>query len=424
MHRLRCGVSIASFLTITLTSVDCTGDRTNAAGWDGVVRDSAGIQIVENRGSPTWADGEGWTLSEVLRIGEPEGDAEYTFGRIGGVAVLSDLRIVVSDATTQQLRFFSLAGVHERTVGGRGSGPGEYRALGSIAVTAGDTLLIPDRLNLRLNRVAPDGRWLESFRVDAEQWPGLWRQTPSGRLASTVSVASYVLVGEEPTLTPIVSRTAKGLISDTLGWLPPAGFYSVSGGAQQFRYYPGEPSFCLPWDGGLVTAHGDDYEFMRYDAAGELVQVVRLLRENQPITDRDRELLFARVEAVLKARNQPPERFARRKSWTSFTDTYPAFRRFACGPSGTIWVQQVRPWTALTPEELDVASIAGTPPDSRDWDVFDAGGRYLGVVTMPARFQLWLFRGDVIYGVGRDELDVEYVVGLRIEGLPQEAQGG
>ena len=99
MHRLRCGVSIAIFLTITLTSVDCTGDRTNAAGWDGVVRDSAGIQIVENRGNPTWADGEGWALSEVLRIGEPEGDAEYTFGRIGGVAVLSDLRILVSDAT-------------------------------------------------------------------------------------------------------------------------------------------------------------------------------------------------------------------------------------------------------------------------------------------------------------------------------------
>ncbi len=424
MHRLHCGVSIAIFLTITLTSVDCTGDRTNAVGWDGVVRDSTGIQIVENRGNPTWADGEGWALSEILRIGALEAGAEYTFGRIGGLAVLSDLRIVVSDATTQQLRFFSPAGVHERTVGGRGSGPGEYRALGGIAVTAGDTLLIPDRLNLRLNRVAPDGRWLESFRVDAEQWPGVWRQTPSGRLASTVSVASYVLVGEEPTLTPIVSRTAKGLISDTLGWLPPAGFYSASGGAQQFRYHPGEPSFCLPWDGGLVTAHGDPYEFKRYDAAGELVQVVRLLRENQPITDRDRELLFARVEAVLKARNRSPERIAQRKSRTSFTDSYPAFRRFACGPRGTIWAQQVRPWTELTPEELDVAEIAGMPPDSRHWDVFDAGGRYLGVVTMPARFRPMRFRGDVIYVVGRDELDVEYVVGLRIEGLPQEARGG
>ena len=83
-------------------------------------------------------------------------------------------------------------------------------------------------------------------------------------------------------------------------------------------------------------------------------------------------------------------------------------------------VQQLRPWTALTPEELDVASIAGTPPDSRDWDVFDAGGRYLGVVTMPARFQLMQFRGEVIYGVERDQFDVEYVVGLHIEGLPQE----
>ena len=228
---MRRGPSITIFVTITLTFVDCTGERTNVTGWDGVVRDSAGIQIVENRGVPTWADGEGWALSEVLRIGALEGDAEYTFGRIGGLAVLSDLRIVVSDATTQQLRFFSPVGVHERTVGARGSGPGEYRALGDVVVTAGDTLLIPDRLNLRLNRVAPDGRWLESFPVEAEQWPGLWRQTPSGRLASTVTVASYVLVREEATLIPIVSFTARGMISDTLGWLPPFEFYSVSGGA-------------------------------------------------------------------------------------------------------------------------------------------------------------------------------------------------
>lgn len=50
------------------------------------------------------------------------------------------------------------------------------------------------------------------------------------------------------------------------------------------------------------------------------------------------------------------------------------------------------------------------------WDVFDAEGRFLGAVTMPERFAPGLFRDDKIHGVWRDELNVEYVVRLRIVG--------
>jgi hypothetical protein len=53
---------------------------------------------------------------------------------------------------------------------------------------------------------------------------------------------------------------------------------------------------------------------------------------------------------------------------------------------------------------------------ARDWDVFDADGRFLGVVTMPHLFSHKLFRGDKIYGIWRDELQVQYVVRLRILG--------
>ena len=51
-----------------------------------------------------------------------------------------------------------------------------------------------------------------------------------------------------------------------------------------------------------------------------------------------------------------------------------------------------------------------------DWDVFDAQGRYLGVVEMPQGFTPKLFREDKIFGVWRDELDVQYVLRLRIVG--------
>jgi hypothetical protein len=53
---------------------------------------------------------------------------------------------------------------------------------------------------------------------------------------------------------------------------------------------------------------------------------------------------------------------------------------------------------------------------AREWDVFDSDGRFLGVVTLPHLFSPKLFRGEKIYGIGRDELEVQYVVGLRIVG--------
>jgi len=46
--------------------------------------------------------------------------------------------------------------------------------------------------------------------------------------------------------------------------------------------------------------------------------------------------------------------------------------------------------------------------------VFDREGKFLGVVTMPPRFQPRLFHEDKIYGVWRDNLDVQYVMWLRI----------
>jgi hypothetical protein len=52
---------------------------------------------------------------------------------------------------------------------------------------------------------------------------------------------------------------------------------------------------------------------------------------------------------------------------------------------------------------------------SRISDVYDRDGRYLGVVQMPERFQPRTFRGDKIYGVWRDELDVQYVMRVRVE---------
>lgn len=62
-----------------------------------IVRDSAGIRIVESS-APAW-DGDGWHLSDTpeVVIGRREGDERYLFGSIGGGLVLADGRIAVLD---------------------------------------------------------------------------------------------------------------------------------------------------------------------------------------------------------------------------------------------------------------------------------------------------------------------------------------
>jgi hypothetical protein len=50
--------------------------------------------------------------------------------------------------------------------------------------------------------------------------------------------------------------------------------------------------------------------------------------------------------------------------------------------------------------------------------VFDAEGRYLGIVALPEGFEAFQFAGDAIYGVWRDPMQVEYVKRLRV--VPSE----
>lgn len=46
--------------------------------------------------------------------------------------------------------------------------------------------------------------------------------------------------------------------------------------------------------------------------------------------------------------------------------------------------------------------------------MLDPDGRYMGVVKMPPRFTPRIILGGKIHGVWRDDLDVQYVMRLRI----------
>lgn len=92
-----------------------------------VVRDSAGITIVENS-DPAWAPGASWTVdtAALVTIGGDELDPLYDLGQVTGALRLSDGRIVVANGATSEIRWYDGEGQHLATAGRKGQGPGEY----------------------------------------------------------------------------------------------------------------------------------------------------------------------------------------------------------------------------------------------------------------------------------------------------------
>jgi len=110
-----------------------------------VVRDSAGVRIIENPGQ-VWSESEQWRLSPepVLQIGAVDGDPPHLFSRITTIAPLADGRIVVADAGSRTLGWFAAEGTFLFQRGGPGQGPGEFGSPASLTFGAGDTLVAWD----------------------------------------------------------------------------------------------------------------------------------------------------------------------------------------------------------------------------------------------------------------------------------------
>jgi len=416
--------ALAGFCILAVTA--CRDVSNAAANWDGAVRDSMGIEIVENYGTPLWREGEGWTFTEVVRIGVIEGAPEYEFGRVTGIAVLSDRRIVVADAMAHQLRFFSPEGVHELTVGREGRGPGEFGS-GSLTpcVGPGDTLVVRDSGNQQMHVIAPDGTWLESYSTLPRDGyrHGLTRDAPpSGRLM-TYHMPLFQPDGTlTDTMDVVLERDLHGAVRDTLARIPTWQLPQTSS-----SYYVDmvDVSLC---GGGLVIGYNYQYRSLWYGAGQTVHRIVTLARERLPLTDGDRSVMIGRFDQLLRQNNVPAAQAAEVRSNIQFTDDYPAYTQFRCGPAGTFLVQRVRPLTQLNEEERSrLRTNLGRPPGGLDWDVFDSDGRYLGMQEIPGT--KWVasvvnprFIRDpatgawYMYSVWSDEQDVQYVVGWRVEG--------
>jgi hypothetical protein len=157
-----------------------------------------------------------------------------------------------------------------------------------------------------------------------------------------------------------------------------------------------------------------------YDAGGVLDRIVTLPIERKPVTDADIESFMQTVERLLNEQGLPPETIEIVKSTFNFADYFPAFLQMMPGPNGSLWVQRVQEPTGMTAEEREAWNPL-LDLGASEWDILDAEGRYLGMLDMPHRFQPVTFEGDLMYGIWRDEFDVQYVRVMKITGMGEDS---
>ncbi|HEX7117888.1 MAG TPA: hypothetical protein VF212_03825 [Longimicrobiales bacterium] len=100
----------------------------------------------------------------------------------------------------------------------------------------------------------------------------------------------------------------------------------------------------------------------------------------------------------------------------------PPFRDVFVGADGRLWVLLHTPAVAVDVEPPADDGRSRIPParwrEPVVFDVFEPDGRYLGRVRAPDDFSTHpapFFRGDDVWAVVRDELDVQYLVRFRVE---------
>jgi hypothetical protein len=368
-----------------------------------VVRDSAGVVIVEN--SAPVRGGAGVVVvsgAPLVEIGVLEGEEAYQLNGVAGALRLSDGRIVVANRGTSELRFYDAAGRHLRSVGGKGGGPGEFQFMGAPLRMVGDSLLVGERAASRLSLFSAAGDFLTSYAPRA----------PVGVLADGTLVGRRTLRApgdrvqsgllREPEA--LIRQTRAGAELDTLGVVRGSERFlqiEQSGGAIESIAVStplfGRSQQLAVGPDRVYAGSADGYEIEVYRPGLGLERLIRLARPPREVTPavveaKKREELEAAPGA--EGRRDVERRFAQLMP----PEYLPAYSELRVDALGLLWVEEYR-----APGEVEPR-----------WQLFDPEGRWLTAVVTPERFRVLDIGEDYLLGVWRDELDVEY---LRLYGL-------
>ena len=379
--------------------------------------------VVRTLAGSTWGNGTGQLVPD-LAIGVLDGPEEMIFGNLGALAVAPDGRIYALDRQIPAVRVFDSTGQYLTTLGRSGEGPGEFGSPdGGMVILSDGRLAVRDPGNARLQLFDASGEASATWPViaggfstsnpmyksrgdtlltpvlidreaDVSEWrSGLQRMSPAGAIVDTLA---YPESGYE---TPTIEARSEG-----------DGGTSVSMNGVPFA--PDDEAVYHP-DGFFVVGISDRYAVTLLRPGGYL----RIERDVPPARVTPGEKREEEAAATRNMRYTDPNW---RWNGPAIPDQKPFFEQILPAEDGRIWVL-----VELEGVERDDPDFDPTDPDGvenrwrsrRAFDVFETDGTFVGRVDVPDEFSRYptpVIRGDLVWAVTRDELDVQRVVRYRL----------
>lgn len=352
------------------------------------------VRVVNS--GPAWSEGNAWTAEEELRIGTVEGGGPQQFGQISALKADSDGRIYVLDYQSQDIRVFDVDGTYSHTIGSKGEGPGELMQAAGLNWGPSGNLWVWDPQG-RFSVFTPTGEFVESRprRVRGVLYP--WR----GEFDVDGSLIDWGLdypgMVREPGWSPHkvvyypVRFSGDFEQGDTL---PTLEFdFEMTDGGQPMVFSEGLSPF-QDRNGAIWFAHNKTFTLYRRTLEGDTTLQFSISRTPASVTGSDIDSVRAPYVERGRAGDAPtPDMFA---------STKPMIRRIFGDTEGNLFVLSEQEGLAL-----------GTFVD-----VFRGDGHYLGRIDLPTPINFPYpppYATDThLYYVTTDDLDVEYVVRVRL----------
>ncbi|MGD2215351.1 MAG: hypothetical protein PVJ64_01290 [Gemmatimonadales bacterium] len=418
--------SIAALAAVLAACAGDSGSR-EAREWLAVYDTIGDTLVVRTVSGSVWGDTA--RLVADLTIGQLEGPDEYMFGRVRSLSVAPEGSIYMFDSHAHELRKYAPDGTYLATFGRQGGGPGEYEDPdGGLAVLPDGRVVLRDPANARFSVFAPDGEYLEGWRIRG----GLYT---SRSLYSDSAGNVYTLIllnledGMRDWRTGIVRYGPDGVPGDTIETpnydYEPSELLASSGDEDNRRIIsdnvPFTPSvsWALSPLGYMVSGLTTRYAIELYVAPDSVLRIERGDWQPVPVKPEERDEQERIITANLR-QVDPGWRW----SGDPIPEGKPPYQRLFVAEDGRIWV-----WLHQEAYKIDAADDSSeedepgripepTWTESVAFDVFEPDGRYLGTVRAPdglATYPTPVARGDTLWAVVEDELDVPYIVRFHIE---------
>lgn len=350
---------------------------------------------------------------EELRLGTVEGGGPASFGRIRSIAVLPDGRFAVADAQAEEVRIFDHSGRHLRTFGGEGAGPGELAGMQGVHLDHEGMLRVAEQANARLSVFDPETGFVTSYplRLYSYAFRGPWDAVvdsagrtlvvSSGRYGqgswNMVRVYDRVMnqVDSIPyrDYTDIARRATGGGSDDDF-----PGAWRVNVGSRAWTwapvpFYTRQYEVLAPTGEFWSSAEGaSELEVARWTPGGDTTLVLTSRRRPDPVTPAERDSAMAALREQLAERIPTPPRL----DASRVPSTKPPLQGLSLDDRGRLWVRLTEPTADMT-----------------TYDVFSRDGIHVATVRLPFRVDPYVppvVRGETLWAVTTDEMDVQYVV--------------